>query len=89
MSAKATALPAHSEGVAGRAMRQISGIPPRVRPMKRLYMIQRCSMTRLRTLPARSRIPSAAAPTIVARSTRLRRRKRRVVTSAIAEMKPG
>lgn len=57
--------------------------------MNRLYMIQRCSTTRVRVGPARSRIAAAAAPTTAPSSSTERTRKWNVVSSAMARMKDG
>ena len=57
--------------------------------MNRLYMAQRCSMTRLRMGPARSRMARAAAPPTAVSSTRVRRSNRNVVASAMAAMNAG
>jgi hypothetical protein len=89
ITAKAAAAATATAGVAGRAMRQIKGTPPRVRPMKRLYITQRKLTTASRTVPASIRMAMEAAPTIVPSRMIDRARKRNVVTSAMDAMNPG
>jgi hypothetical protein len=57
--------------------------------MKRLYMIQRCCSTSALTVPASSRIARAAVPAMDPSRISERGRKRSVVRSAMALMKPG
>ena len=89
ISRAAPAAPAQTAGVTGRASRQTRGTPPRVSPMNRLYMTQRCSITRLRIGPASSRIARPAAPPTAPSSAMDRGWNRNVVTSAMAAMNAG
>ena len=88
MTTKAAAAEIQTDREGGCASRQTRGTPPRVRPMNRLYMIQRRSTTSSLIGPARDAIASAAAAATTPSSSSERQRKRRVVSSAMAVMKP-
>ena len=89
MATNPATAPIHRLRLAGRAMRQTTGTPPRVRPMKRLYMIQRWFTTRSLTGPASRPIASAADSPTEPSTTMDGQRNFNVVTSAMALMKRG
>jgi hypothetical protein len=57
--------------------------------MKRLYITQRSSITRVRVGPASERIAAAAPAATTTSRTTERRRKRKVLISAMAAMNAG
>ena len=73
----------------GRSMRQTTGAPPSVRPMNRLYMIQRWSTTKFLTTPAKATIARTIVPMMQASSTNVFRRNRNVEISATPRMNCG
>jgi hypothetical protein len=81
--------PIHIARVGGRTIRQTTGTPPSVNPIKRLYMIQRWCTTSSLIAPANSNTAISAAPTTVASTTTEERTNLRVETSATARTKRG
>ncbi len=86
-TAKPTANPIQVPVVAGRAIFHTSGTPPRVSPMKRLYITQRWFTTRSFTGPANATIAPAAHTAITPRTTMDTLRNFSRESSAIASMK--
>ncbi len=76
-----------TDGRAPPPRRHSSGAPPKVSPMKRLYMAQRCSVTRATTTPEAPSSAVAMPTPRMPRNTTVRVSSRRRVTPATAPTK--